>query len=318
VGHVHHDLLSRLTGEIADEYARLHSAALDDPQRAGHGGEMTWARFLEDWLPPGYAVGTRKYIVPEQGDEAFETDLVVFNRAYPERLHGREEVLVGGVAAAFSVKLTVDAAAIRDAVTRAVALHRATIPRIEAPPRDQVVGSFAVGLLGHSHDWKQPESRPLENVQASLVQLDAELVHHPRESLDFVCVADLNTWWTARMPHLPPEAWNRRATESGEEVPPVCATALMTSDRKRSPAPVAVFLTTLLERLSFTDSALRPLVAGLRATHTHGIASGSLRPWDLREVFGDLWLVDLPASGPHWRDPDWRRFSGKRLRAAPQ
>jgi hypothetical protein len=94
VGHVHHDLLSRLTGEIADEYARLHSAALDDPQRAGHGGEMTWARFLEDWLPPGYAVGTRKYIVPEQGDEAFETDLVVFNRAYPERLHGREEVLV--------------------------------------------------------------------------------------------------------------------------------------------------------------------------------------------------------------------------------
>ena len=81
-------------------------AAQEDPQRAGHGGEGTWRRFLQDWLPPAYEVGTRKYIVPEEGEDGFETDLVVFAPAYPKRLRDREEILGAGVAAAFSVKLT--------------------------------------------------------------------------------------------------------------------------------------------------------------------------------------------------------------------
>src|SRR5580658_6062655 len=107
--------------EIKEDYERLHQEALSDPQRAGHGGEGTWARILEQWLPPAYKVVTRKYIVPEVGSDSFETDIVVLHPSYPVPLHSREEILAGGVAAAFSVKLTLDAGGIRDGVERAVA-----------------------------------------------------------------------------------------------------------------------------------------------------------------------------------------------------
>jgi hypothetical protein len=99
-------------------------------------------------LPSAYKVVTRKYILPEVGSESFETDIVVLNPSYPERLHSREEMLAGGVAAAFSLKLTADAQGIRDAVERAVALRRALQPRM-GTPRDEMIGPFPVGLLAH-------------------------------------------------------------------------------------------------------------------------------------------------------------------------
>src|SRR5579871_849152 len=104
--------------EIAEDYQRLHIQALDDPQRAGHGTEQTWARVLEDWLPSSYRVLTRRYIIPEVGAKSFETDIVVLHPSYPARLARREEILSGGVAAAFNVRLTLDAAGISDGVER--------------------------------------------------------------------------------------------------------------------------------------------------------------------------------------------------------
>jgi hypothetical protein len=38
--------------EIQADWERLHAEAKDDPQRAGHGGEATWAELLRNWLPP--------------------------------------------------------------------------------------------------------------------------------------------------------------------------------------------------------------------------------------------------------------------------
>jgi hypothetical protein len=81
---------------MAEAYDSLREEARQqEVQRSGHGGEETWARLLQAWLPPAYAVGTRKYIVPEEGDETFETDLVVFNPGYPAPLRERRDVLAG-------------------------------------------------------------------------------------------------------------------------------------------------------------------------------------------------------------------------------
>jgi hypothetical protein len=109
IAYEHHRWFDQLAADIASDYQQLHAVARKDAQRAGHGGESTWLRLLNNWLPPTYGVGQRKYILPERdGEEPFETDIVVFNPAYPERLREREEILAGGVAAAFSVKLTLD------------------------------------------------------------------------------------------------------------------------------------------------------------------------------------------------------------------
>src|SRR5271166_3890356 len=157
--------------DISDEYVRLHQAALQDPQRAGHGGEGTWVDVLKRWLPPAYDVVTRKYIVPETGVKKFETDIVVLGPSYPIPLHTHEEILAGGVAAAFSVKLTLDSAGIRDGVERAVALRRTLKSRF-GTPRYEMAAPFPVGILAHSHSWKAPGSMPAKNIADQLWSLD--------------------------------------------------------------------------------------------------------------------------------------------------
>jgi hypothetical protein len=91
------------------------------------------------------------------------TDLVIFNPGFPRRLRSREDVLAGGVAAAFSVKLTLDPAGLRDACERAARLRRATKTG-HGSPRTELLGAFAVGVLAHAHTWTRPRSTPRENL----------------------------------------------------------------------------------------------------------------------------------------------------------
>ena len=79
----------QVAADVAVDYETLHAEAVANPQKSGHGGESTWLRLLRDWLPPGYDVAARKYIIPETDQQPFETDIVVFNPGYPERLRER-------------------------------------------------------------------------------------------------------------------------------------------------------------------------------------------------------------------------------------
>jgi hypothetical protein len=282
--------------EIAEEYGRLHAAALKDPQRAGHGGEQTWARILTDWLPPSYRVLTRKYIVPEVGDDLFETDVIVLHSSYPAPLHSREEVLSGGVAAAFSVKLTLDADGIRDGLKRAVALRRALHQRF-GTAREEMLSPFPVGLLAHSHDWKAQGSVPRNNVVQHLRRLDEELVQHPRESLDFLCVADLGFWWTMRaplilMPSQPPHP----LLGMNPILPPsaMAFTSIGETELDEGYTPVASLLTHLLARLSYIDPTLKPLASSLRFTGALGTTHGPARQWPIDSVFSEIVRRQLP------------------------
>jgi hypothetical protein len=302
---VHHQWLDDFTRSIREDYERLHAEARSDPQRAGHGGEETWARLLREWLPPTYEVATRRYIVPEEGDETFETDIVVFNPGYPRRLRERRDVLAGGVAAAFSVKLTLDTAGIEDGIRRPALLRRATKKRY-GTARSELLGPFAVGLLAHSHDWNRPGSTPLENVSNAAWDLDHALVEHPRESLDILCVADLNTWTRMRMPYMPPSAaaHNPNAT-ADQKANGLCVTALVMRDPEASPAPVAVFIAYVIDRLSYADPSVAPFADGLRLTDTWGAGSGPQRLWDLADVFDDRVRARLPTLGFGTGGPDW-------------
>jgi hypothetical protein len=289
---VHHEWLAKWSRELAEEYERLHAGAAEDPQRSGHGGEASWLRLLQEWLPPAYAVGTRKYIVPEDGNDTFETDLVIFNPAYPQRLREREEVLAGGVAAAFSVKLTLDAGGLRDGVDRGARLKRSMKPRL-GTPRDELLGPFAFGVLAHSHGWNQPSSTPRENLERNLVELSADLVHHPREQLDFVCVANLTTVTTTRLVWLPSDTTGQQGgsvrTDAGDVL-----TGMGVADEADLPGPLAVFISALIMRLAYFDPSIEPFANALRLTGTFGAARGQGRRWRTADVYSELVRKALP------------------------
>jgi hypothetical protein len=287
----------KLGREIKEEYDRLHQAALKDPQRAGHGGEGTWVSVLKEWLPPTYQVVTRKYVVPEVGADMFEMDIIVLHPSYPEPLRSREEILAGGVAAAFSVKLTLDASGIRDGVERAVALRRALKPRY-GTPREEITAPFPVCLLAHSHNWKAPNSTPTVNIVNQLWSLDSELVEHPRESLDYLCVADLGLWSAVRVPYLPPNAvqYNPIASER-QRAEGAAYTVINQTDPSQTFTAVASLIAHLLVRLSYSDPTLRPLADNLRLTGTLGEGSGATRIWNLDRVFADDVREQLPHRG---------------------
>lgn len=300
--------------EIKEDYERLHQETLSDPQRAGHGGEGTWARVLEQWLPSSYKVVTRKYIVPEVGNESFETDIVVLRPSYPERLHSREEILAGGVAAAFSVKLTLDAGGIRDGVERAVAIRRGLQARLGSP-RDEMTAPFPVGLLAHSHAWKAPASSPAENIDKHLLTLDEELVKHPRESLDYLCIADLGLWLTIRVPYMmlqvpgfnSPIAGMDRLIQGMSNIPQkeqlaewlnsqsgIAVSSIAHTLPTETFTTIGSFIAYLLARMSHTDPTLQSLAVGLRAMGAVGTSQGTVRAWNLDSVFSELVRRQLP------------------------
>jgi len=300
--------------EIKEDYDRLHHEALSDPQRAGHGGEGTWARVLEQWLPPAYKVITRKYIVPEVGSKTFETDIVVLHPSYPMPLHSREEILASGVAAAFSVRLTANAAGIRDAVERAVALRRSLEPR-PGTPRDEMTAPFPVGFLAHSHDWKAPASSPIENIENQLTALERELVGHPRESIDYLCIADLGLWATVRVPYvmmsntgygLPIRGMDNLIqaidqVDASDDVKQwlqgLSGIAISTIARTlptETFTTVGSFIAHLLARMSYADPTLHSLAVGLRSMGALGASEGQARAWDPDHVFSEWVRQQLP------------------------
>jgi hypothetical protein len=239
------------------------------------------------------------------GDDTFETDLVIFRPSYPKALRKREEVLSGGIAAAFSVKLTLDAAGIRDGFERARDIRRAQVV-LGGTPRREMLGSFPVGILAHSHEWKAEASTPLDNVTRNCMDRDNELCSHPRETVDLICVADLATWSTMRVPYVPPVAAmhtpgvSERQTREGYAVSAIAGT-----DPAGTPSPVASFLANLLARLSYDDPTIAPLASSYSAMGSHGRGAGAQRMWELADVFSSDVLQKLSIRGLQGAGDSW-------------
>ena len=304
----YHAWLDRIQRDVQDEYDRLHAEAQarTDIQHTGHGGEATWIRILNEWLPRGYEAVPRKYIVPEERNVSFETDIVVFRPSYPHALRSYSDVLPSGVAAAFSVKLTLDASGLKDGIERAAKIRRALKPRY-GTARAEMVPPFPVGLLAHSHAWKAAGSTPTANVDGHLASTMKNMIGHPRELLDLLCVADLGTWVATRVPYLPPNL------VEGEDVPePLmtngCAVSSFTrTDEASQRSAVAILLANLSRQLSFSDPSLKPVDDALRVTGATGnMGSDSTAYWPLESIYSDFVAEQIRTrSGPS----GWDRFS---------
>jgi hypothetical protein len=182
-------LLAELDHKVQQDYENSEDAASKDPQQAGHLAEATWKGLLDLWLPAGYSVATRRYVVPETNDDSFEVDLVVFRPHVPEVLRKQTRVPHGAIAAAFSVRRTADRAGLADAVDRAVRLRRSMDrSNLNSVPRKRVFPAYPVGFLALSHSWASDASVVVETVTTALLELDEANAEHPAESLDLCCI----------------------------------------------------------------------------------------------------------------------------------
>lgn len=248
----HNRALSDIKSRMERDYRRLQEQARQhDPQRAGHGAEVAWASLLENWLPADYSVRVRRYIVPEVGQDVFETDIVVLHPGYPRPLRDEEEVLAAGVAAAFNVKLTADSEGLADSIERTQRLRSGLNVRTDSA-LGHLKGPFPIGLLAHSHGWSRPASKPVRNVTAAL-EASIDEADHPRLVLDYACIADLGFWATSMWPRAAVQMLNNFQLD----VP--VGSPMMMLMLARQANPVAAFLLALYQRLAFSDQRLSPV-----------------------------------------------------------
>lgn len=301
-------VMEDLQREIQADYESLRAIAGKDPQRAGHGGEQTWADLLRNWLPPAYEVDTRKYIVHEDGTPSFETDIVVFRPSCPRPMRQKAHVLAGGVAAAFSVKTTLYGYDLEHEIKRSVALRRSLRVRVGSV-QGEILPPFPYGILAHSSEWqrskrKGPSASPARQISQKLDKHESSLVTHPRELLDFMCIADAAAWSTMRVTHITP------AMIPGETAFTVATATISTDEDTGTDAsevgiqfgpktevrisPVGAFITALLIRLSYTDPTVAPIADSMLNNGLMGFMKGTVRWWDVEKVYSPDTIARLP------------------------
>ncbi|ROO60386.1 hypothetical protein EDC02_2249 [Micromonospora sp. Llam0] len=180
--------VTQTTNEMASEYERIRSRALEDPGTAGDQGEENWAQLLKEWLPASYEVRTKGRILAHDGVASRQVDVVVLRPGYPKKLLDKKLYVTSGVAAAFECKLTLSSAHITEATRTAAEIARMAAPRTGSPYRE-LVGPIVYGILAHSHSWSTAQTA-VEKIQEYVHRGEMKNVAHPRENIDLVCVAD--------------------------------------------------------------------------------------------------------------------------------
>ncbi|WP_308015778.1 DUF6602 domain-containing protein [Microbacterium sp. cx-59] len=306
---------------MSASYAENHAKARQSQriQQTGHAAEHAWGQLLSSWLPPQYEVAYRRYILPEIDVEHYtprETDIVILRPGYPQALRQKEEVLAAGVAAAFSVKLTLDAAGLKEAVEEAAAVRRHVAPRL-GTVRQEATPPFRYGVLAHAHAFGK---NARSNVASNYAGADGQFARHPRESLDLICVADLGAWSKMTTSYIP--IWNEAERLKGNLVVDrhAVTTTLLDAETSqsvnhphpdgvtglaKSASPLSVFISELYSFLAQEDEVAEPFHRGLLGTEISASGSGTSRVWELVDVFQPATLDSLPRRLVNGRDREW-------------
>lgn len=289
--------LNSASSQMADEYEEVFlrlSSTTGRVQESGMQVEAAWATFLESWLPPQYEVVKNKHIVGEidNGEPPEETDIVVLRPSYPRSLRSKSHVLVGGVAAAFSVKSTLKSASIQQAAKSCARLQRTMVPRV-GTARKELTRPIIYGLLASSHEWKQLSSHPYYNVSKQLFEADQKFAAHPIASLDLVCVPDLGTWnhITSVRPPMPISLQMLEGIPDGERQSAFDSintaeirSAFVLNPARREGDVLASFLTSLYSRLALQDRELKTLADSFSLMGAGSGGRDKSRIWDANEV----------------------------------
>ncbi len=317
--------MRQATSEMDAHYKRIQTSVREDPGTAGDDSEGNWQQLLSAWLPSEYPVETKGRIVFPDGYSSPQVDVVILNPCYPEKLREGKRYLAGGVLAAFECKLTLTAKHIAEARAKCSEIKQHCL--MNGSPYRELHSRISYGLLAHSHHWKSESSTPAKNVFRGLDKALGE-VRHPREMLDWVCVADLGTWiseksiWLheARPRHeskycVLDGAGGREVTEAeffgGKPKPPdppgmgeifrpkVSASYFGLS----GVSPIGCFIVSLLYKLAWSNPQLKKMVWDMLQSGLIQAGCGKPRCWPLE--FLPAALIEKMCQAPtnqHWNE----------------
>lgn len=265
-----HDLIQFIKqdmNEMNSEYRRIRARATEDPGTAGDQVEGNWATFLRNWLPDSYHVKTKGRILGANGQLSPQVDVVVLKPGYPSRLLAKHIYLADGVAAAFECKATLKANHIEEATHTNIAIQTLATKRL-GTPRHEIVSPILYGVLAHDHSWKGANSAPRKNVEREL-QAMHDVITHPSEALDIVCVATLACWSFLKLTILsegmyaslgaPREAWEKDKETHGYLDDGCAGSHLYRESATEASYPISSALVHVIDRLAWEDASLRPL-----------------------------------------------------------
>ncbi|MEU8133763.1 DUF6602 domain-containing protein [Streptodolium elevatio] len=293
-----HDFFEQASAEMAAEYQRIRKKHKNDHGTAGDEGEENWAELLSRWLPAGYHVVTKGQIMGSDGSTSPQIDILVLSSAYPPFLTTKRMWLADGVIAAFECKNTLKATHLIEAAKTAAAVRKLTTQQ-EGTPYDELLGTPLYGVLAHAHSWESDDTEVVETIEKAL-QSGMNAAAHPRDLLDLVCVANLSTWWAARIPWLgegpslnveglPPKppgpglVWQRVGEYNPEQ--PDGAVVSSLNRHTGGASPLLSMMTTLLRRLAWHDPQLQPIARTFESVDpTRG--GGPCRNWN-PDVYSD-------------------------------
>lgn len=207
---------------------------------------------------------------------------------YPERLINCKEYLAGGVVAAFECKLTLKRNHIKDLMETSKIITGLALKEYGTPRKDLKRKIF-YGLLAHSHVWKGEKSQPKINIRSAINEYDFEIIKHPIEMPDLICVSDLGTWNSMKIIVPPQENYERYKNLSvissyGEDSEDDEKLAFCT--------PVGSMIFTLLEYLSWEYTGLKSLVTYMKKLDIEGVKNGNLRQWSF-DVLSEMTINSL-------------------------
>ncbi|MHA7277892.1 DUF6602 domain-containing protein [Arthrobacter sp. Hz1] len=267
--------------EIAHDYDDAQLTHKEDIQRSGHEGESTWVDLLSKWLPQQYGVGLRKYIIgSDETIKPFETDLVVFEPAYPQHLRYRAKVHAGGIAAAFSVKLTARKRHFKEIANWSRSLSKLSSVDITTV-EGQLISGIPTGFLAHSHDLG---TEPVDNLATGFEKM-ADSAVHPRDLVDIVCVASIGTLTCSRASYIPQSQYAPGTSDY------VMSSYIRMNDEQEYGA-VAHFIVSLYAMLGRSDPSMRKFAKELAQVTETGQGRGTQRKWDPSLVYDEDFLIN--------------------------
>ena len=267
------DFFRNANEDIDREYKRIRKRTLEDPGTAGDQGEENWAHVLKMWLPPYFQVVTKGRILGDNGETSPQIDVLVLSPEYPKQLIDCKLYLAGGVVAAFECKLTLRKSHIKDLMETSKIITDLALKECGTARKDLKRKIF-YGLLAHSHVWKDEKSQPKINIRSAIKEYDSEVIKHPIETPDFICVSDLGTWSSIKL-IVPPQ----ENIESYKNLT-VISSYGEDDETLNFYTPVGAMVFTLLEYLSWDYPGLRNLVTYMKKLDLEGVKNGNKRIWN--------------------------------------
>lgn len=270
---------SSVQAEIRHDYTAAQKVHRSDIQRSGHKGESTWGTLLETWLPSNYEIGLRKYIVGHDDTvDPFETDIIVYEPAYPKSLRSKSEVHSSGVAAAFSVKLTARTPHFKEIATWSKSLSQLNKPDLTTV-EGQLLPGFPTCFLAHSHALG---ANPLDKFSSGIRDA-GQVAQHPRELVDLACIADVGTLSCMRAAYIP-------ITQLYPDETDFAMSSYIELSDEHEHGAVAHFIISLYKLLGRNDPSLKKLANGLAHSTKTGNGQGEQRKWEPERVYDQTFL----------------------------